>query len=86
MRREARLTAAMTTSRGRRRWRQAADGAAAAVVSGGGEEGEGDRRGAGDRMVVTAGIGVHRTGRRKAAELRCSAELGLRRGGVSSGP
>ena len=62
------------------------DGAAAAVVSGSGEEGEGDRRGAGDRMVVTAGVGVHRTGRREAAELRCSSELGLRRAAVSGSP
>ena len=62
------------------------DGAAAVVVSGGGEEGEGDRRGAGDQMVVTAGVGVRRTGRREAAELRCSGELGLCRGGVSGGP
>ena len=39
------------------------------MLLGGGEEGEGDRRGASDRMVVTAGVGVHRTGRREAVEL-----------------
>ena len=56
------------------------------AASGGGKVDGGVRRGAGDRMVVTAGVGVHRTGRREAAELRCSGEDAGRRGGVSGEP
>ena len=37
------------------------------MLLGDGEGGEGDRLGAGDRMVVTAGVGVHRMGQREVA-------------------
>ena len=45
-------------------------GAAVSAGSDGSKVDGGVRHGAGDRMVVTAGVDMHRTGRREAAELR----------------